>query len=190
MKNLRIPFIPVFIDGYVDVYEFINTEQNIFYNSTLLKEIKNIIQLKLQMEETTDNILLQSLRQKVILNNHNASLVNNIIKPLLKRAFEQIHWRYRLLLWGAFNPCVPFNIFMNQYNDEIVYKNNDIQQIRIPKHGGNICIDRVLKKWILFIGNDVKNYGYSSLAIIKAEGKSLHQFGKYYISIYIFTNIP
>lgn len=181
MKNFRVPFKPIKMDNYLHCYEFINHVNNkaLFYDESVLKDIKYIISNKLKMEETKCNDLKQELRQIVLF--EKGQFVELKLKPLISKAFAWVEPRFRILLWGCFNPAVSFEQYMNEYIPETILRDGKKEEINIPKHAGNIEIDRILSQWILCCDEDkkIKNYGYSSMKIIQSEGKSLHQFSIY-----------
>ena len=177
MKNVRVPFQPIIMDNFYHCYEFINDEENknYFYNESILNDIRDIVINKLKMEETTDNDLNIELRQEVLYKKSN--FVSSELKPLIHRAFNMVQPRFRVLLWGVFNPFITFKQYMDEYIKEQIIRKGGKITINIPKHGGNIEIDRILSQWILCVdpAKIITNYGYSSMQIIQSEGKSLHQ---------------
>ena len=186
LKNIRIPFVPFVMDQYLHCYEYISKKHLIFYNCILFDKIKKIILYILKMEYTNDYYLLRQLRKKIF--SKNKGLVNHTIKPLLLDIFAKVHWRFRLCLWGIFCPVVDFNSFMENQIDEIIIRNDEKIYIKIPQYIGTNFIDKVLANFVLYLNpiNLCKNYGYSSLSIIKSEGISIHQLIFYYILLYIY----
>lgn len=167
----------------MDCYEFIEFKKDIFYDEAIFNEIKEVIILKLQLEDTKNDDLETELRKNIFIGK--ADIVHSIIKPLLEDAFNFVHFRYRICLWGIFNPFIKFKKFIEDHIPETIIRNNNKININIPKHIGCVDIDNVLGNWVFFtdVERQMQNYGYSSLKIIQSEGVSLHEFS--YISLYI-----
>ena len=172
------------MDKYCHCYEYIIKNHLIFYNHILFTKIKKTIKIILQMEYTNDYYLLKQLRKKIF--GKNAGFINYKLKPLLLDIFDNVHWRFRICLWGIFCPVIDFHSFMKYQIDEIIIRNGEKINIKIPQYIGTNYIDAVLANFIMYINpeNLCKNYGYSSLSIIKSEGISIHQLIFHYILIY------
>ena len=174
-SNFRVKFAPISLNGQYHTYQFIEKECKIFNDISTINKIRNITSNLFQTQESKDEEL-SKLRADIWF--INASFVNVTLIPLIKKAFNQIHNRFRILLWGFINPNIKYEKFLNQRLKELI-RNEDgkITTIDIPKHGGNLEIDETLRKFVRLTSEySLKPYGYSSTKIISAEGKGLHQF--------------
>ena len=145
-------------------------------NFLLISKYRKCINIKLQMQKSS-GIHLNKLKQMFYVDYND---VINGLQSFITDAFNKLHPRFRLALWGMFNLNVLYKSFLKEMIKEKIYYLNDdnekcIKMVNLPKYIGTKSVDDVLRKWICY--DHTHTLGllqFNSKKIIKNHAESIH----------------
>ena len=142
----------------------------------LISKYRKCINIKLQMQKSTGDELYK-LKQLFYIK-HN--MIIDKLQSFVKDAFDKLHPRFRLALWGMFNQNILYKSFLSEMIKEKIHLLNDnnekyIKIVNLPKYIGTKSVDDTLRQWMCLD----RSYAlgllqFNSKKIIQNHAESIH----------------
>ena len=142
----------------------------------LISKYRKCVNIKLQMQKTVGKELDEL--KKLFYIHYNDVICK--LQEFVKDAFDKLHPRFRLSLWGMFNLNILYKSFLSEMIKEKIYYINDndeicIKMVDMPKYVGTKSVDDALRQWMCLDRTyAIGLIQFNSKKIIQHHAESIH----------------
>ena len=142
----------------------------------LISKYRKCVNIKFQMQKTVGKEL-DALKKLFYIDYNN---IINKLESFIQDAFDKLHPRFRIALWGMFNLNILYKSFLKEMIKEKIYCLNEenkicIKMVDLPKYVGTKSVDDVLRQWMCLDRTYAMGLiQFNSKKIIQHHAESMH----------------